>query len=139
MSSTDKAVVFCDGGSRGNPGPSASGVVIKTTKDEKITEFSKYLGVQTNNFAEYTAVILALDWLIEHGYKEADFFLDSQLIVRQLSGQYKVKNVNIKPLYDQVQTRLDKLNTTFEHVYRKDNTEADAMVNQCLDALNLDK
>lgn len=134
MSLTDKAVVFCDGGSRGNPGPSASGVVIKTTKDEKIVEFSKYLGEQTNNFAEYTAVILALDWLIEHDYKEAEFFLDSELVVKQLNGQYKVKHPNLKPLFDQIQSRLTKLSTTFAHVYRKDNTEADAQVNLCLDA-----
>lgn len=128
-----KVKVFCDGGSRGNPGPAASGVVIKTTEDKVLASLCEFYGDQTNNYAEYSAVILALKWLHEQGFTEADFYLDSQLVVRQLSGQYKVKNANLKPLYNQIISLLEGMNTSFTHVYRADNTEADAMVNKCLD------
>ncbi len=133
MNKDTKVRVYCDGGSRGNPGPAASGVVIKTTKNEEIISLSEYLGIQTNNYAEYSAVILALQWLRENKYQNADFYLDSELVVRQLSGQYKVKNEGLKPLFQQIQMLLDGVNTTFTHVYRSDNAEADAMVNECLD------
>ena len=92
----DKVVVYCDGGSRGNPGPSALGVVIKTIKGEIIEEIGEYLGIQTNNYAEYSAVIAAIDKLNELDVKEADFYLDSELAVRQLNGKYKVKNEGLK-------------------------------------------
>lgn len=130
----DKVVVYCDGGSRGNPGPSAAGAVIKTTEGEIIEEIGEYLGEQTNNYAEYSAVVAALKKLRELQIMSADFYLDSQLVVRQINGQYKVKNANIKPLYLQIIGLLEGMNTTFTHVYRADNTEADAMVNQVLDS-----
>ncbi len=130
----DKVVVYCDGGSRGNPGPSALGVVIKTIKGEIIEEIGEYLGIQTNNYAEYSAVIAAIDKLNELDVKEADFYLDSELAVRQLNGQYKVKNEGLKALHSKVLNSIGTMNISFTHVYREDNKEADAMVNQVLDS-----
>lgn len=128
--------VFCDGGSRGNPGPAAAGVVITTREDEVIGEYNQYLGVRTNNYAEYSAVILGLSQLKDS--KElvrADFYLDSELVTRQLNGQYKVKHVDMKPLYTQVQELLSEVSVevSFAHVRRAFNTLADAQVNICLD------
>lgn len=130
----DKVVVFCDGGSRGNPGPAALGVVIKTTKGEILEEIGEYLGIQTNNYAEYSAVITALVKLNAMRVKEADFYLDSELAVRQLNGQYKVKNEGLKLLYSKVLETIGSMNISFTHVYREDNKEADAIVNQVLDS-----
>lgn len=127
--------VFCDGGSRGNPGPSASGVVITTIKGEVLAEYCEYLGIQTNNYAEYSAVLLALRNIEDHHLKgKITFYLDSQLVVRQLNGEYKVKNANIKGLYEQIISQIGNLNISFHHVYREDNKLADAQVNKCLDA-----
>lgn len=130
----DKVIVYCDGGSRGNPGPSALGVVIKTSKGEIIEEIGEYLGIQTNNYAEYSAVIAGLAKLAEMNVKNADFYLDSELAVRQLNGQYKVKNEGLKVLHSKVLNSIGTMNISFTHVYREDNTEADAMVNQVLDS-----
>lgn len=126
--------VNCDGGSRGNPGPSALGVVIATENGQIVEEIGQYLGVQTNNFAEYSAVIAALEKLRELDIYDADFYLDSELIVKQLNGQYRVKNDNIIPLNSRVNKLAEGMNLTFTHVYRKDNKLADAIVNEVLDS-----
>lgn len=131
----DKVKVHCDGGSRGNPGPSALGVVISTIKDEVIEEFGEFLGTQTNNYAEYSAVVAALKKLQELNLYDADFYLDSELIVKQLNGVYKVKNPSMIELNTRVNELSKGMNLTFTHVYRKDNKLADAMVNQVLDSL----
>jgi len=125
--------IFCDGGSRGNPGPSAAGVVFLSTKDEVLGEFNEYFGHQTNNYAEYSAVLLALRNLGEYKEENIEFYLDSQLVVRQLNGEYKVKNANIKPLFLEIKENIIGLNVTFTHVYREDNKLADEQVNICLD------
>lgn len=124
--------VYCDGGSRGNPGPAAAGAVILRGK-EVVAELQDYLGIATNNVAEYSAVILALRKLRALKLTKADFFLDSELVVRQLTGIYKVKNPDMKLLYDQVQKLSIGLDLSFTHVLRVNNKHADAMVNQCLD------
>jgi ribonuclease HI len=92
------------------------------------------LGEQTNNYAEYSAVIKALEKLRDLNILDADFYLDSELIVKQLNGIYKVKHENIKPLNTAVNELLSGMNVTFTHVYRKDNKEADALVNEVLDS-----
>lgn len=132
----DKTIeVYCDGGSRGNPGPAAAGVVIKTTDGKFLGEYSEYLGDdKTNNYAEYWAVILALQKLDELKIAEADFYLDSMLVVQQLNGVYRVKHPDMKLLFAKVQSLVGSKKLTFTHVLRAKNTEADAMVNQCLDA-----
>ena len=131
----DKEIkVFCDGGSRGNPGPSASGVVITTTNGKILAEYCEYLGIQTNNYAEYSAVLLALRNIEQqHLSGKITFYLDSQLVVRQLNGEYKVKHANIKDLHKQIIEKISDLNISFHHVYREDNKLADAQVNKCLD------
>jgi ribonuclease HI len=135
MIEQEEVVVFCDGGSRGNPGPAASGVVIKSTNGKILGEYCEYLGEKTNNFAEYSAVILALQKLHESKIKKADFYLDSLLVVQQLNGNYKVKHPDMKLLFLEVQKLCMGIELTFSHVLRAKNKEADAMVNQCLDAL----
>jgi ribonuclease HI len=131
----EQVVVFCDGGSRGNPGPSALGVVIKTTKGEVISQIGEFLGTQTNNYAEYMAVVRAMEYLKEKSIKSAQFYLDSQLVVRQLNGEYKIKSDNIKHLNQKVNELRADIDVSFEHVYRENNKEADAEVNKVLDSL----
>jgi ribonuclease HI len=131
----DKVLVYCDGGSRGNPGPSALGVVIKTTKGKIIEEIGEFLGEQTNNYAEYMAVVKAMEYIKEKGIKSAEFYLDSQLVVRQLNGEYKIKSDNIKHLNQRVNQLRSDVDVSFEHVYRENNKEADAVVNQVLDSI----
>lgn len=126
--------VHGDGGSRGNPGPAAAAAVLLTASGEIIEKRSEFMGVATNNQAEYLAVELGLQALHELGHTEADFFLDSQLVVRQLNGQYKVKHPDMKLAFDRIQKLKKGLDVTFTHVLRADNTIADTEVNECLDA-----
>lgn len=132
--------IFTDGGSRGNPGPSASGVVI-TTKDDKVLEnFGSYLGVATNNIAEFTALKLALEAAAKYQPKVVRCYMDSELLCRQLNGQYKVKNQGLLPIYTEIKKLAQAYQTTFEHVYRAANKLADAQVNLAIDsALGLKK
>lgn len=141
MGSTEPVItgvvkVFCDGGSRGNPGPAASGVVVTTTKDEVLASYHEYLGIKTNNYAEYSAVILALTKLKEQSIERAEFYLDSELVTKQLNGLYRVKHEDMKPLYARVQQLLGEVGAevSFSHVRREFNKLADAQVNVCLDA-----
>ncbi|MDZ4209967.1 MAG: ribonuclease HI family protein [Candidatus Curtissbacteria bacterium] len=126
--------VYCDGGSRGNPGPAAYGFVVKVGC-KTIKSKGGTLGIATNNFAEYTAVIKALMWLSDNYEREdLNFFLDSQLAASQLSGIYKVKNARIRELV----LKIKSLETSFgqikyTHIPREKNLEADAMVNIALD------
>ncbi len=130
--------IFTDGGSRGNPGPGASAFVV-VNSDKTIATGSKYLGEVTNNTAEYSAVILALDWLLTNFKKltvqNVNFVLDSELVVRQLNGVYKVKNDQIKILFDMVKAKLSNIpcEFTFSSVSRDKNKEADKLVNETLD------
>lgn len=135
-------VVYTDGGSRGNPGNAATGVVIQVD-NVPLFESGEYLGVTTNNVAEYTAVIRALDWLVENKttllYSSGEsirFRLDSQLVVEQLSGRYAVKQPHILELVRRVQQRLISLEISaqFQYIPRKENARADSLVNQALDA-----
>ncbi|MCX6705897.1 MAG: ribonuclease HI family protein [Candidatus Woesebacteria bacterium] len=133
----NKIKVFCDGGSRGNPGKSASAFVVKEG-NKLIYSKAKYLGVQTNNFAEYSAVVLALRWIRESigvPKKEIIFILDSELVVKQINGEYKVKNKKLKEIYLEIINILESFNQTiiFKHVSREKNKMADLLVNQKLD------
>lgn len=128
-------IIYCDGGSRGNPGPAASAFVV-TNNDKLIFKGSKFLGIETNNVAEYTAVSIAVDWLInEKINSEIIFNLDSQLVERQLNGFYKIKNEKLKVLADQIKNKIktSNLNIKFRWGYRSDNTLADDLVNEELD------
>lgn len=129
-------IIYCDGGSRGNPGPAASAYVA-TRHGKVVSKEGKYLGVETNNFAEYSAVIIALDWLLKTKVEEDVIFnLDSQLIERQINGFYKVKSPNLKILFTEVKSKTSKLNCNVKFVwnYRTDNELADNLVNETLDS-----
>jgi ribonuclease HI len=123
-----------DGGSRGNPGPAAYGVVVRDPRGEIVARLKKYIGSNTNNVAEYFGLIAALDYAQNHGIRALRVESDSELMVKQMRGQYKVKSEELKPLFE----RAKKMSQTFEsfrisHVYREQNKEADALVNQALD------
>lgn len=134
----NKFLVHTDGGSRGNPGSAAIGVVIEGTGEKK--EYGEYIGVTTNNEAEYQAVIFALKKLKQligndkAGTSQVVFYMDSELLVKQLNHQYKVKEANIQKLFLEVHNlQLDFEKVEFKHVLRGKNTEADKLVNQVLD------
>ncbi len=124
--------VFTDGASRGNPGHAGAGAIIY--KDSSILDqVSQYLGKKTNNEAEYTAVILAIQKLIDHKEQEATFYCDSQLLVKQLNGQYKVKAPTIIPLFKQIKALTQNMNLKFNWVRREQNSEADVLANRGID------
>lgn len=143
-------IIYCDGGSRGNPGPAASAFVV--TKDDKVFyKEGKYLGIETNNFAEYTAVLLAIEWLgkqqITNHNQQITINLDSQLVERQLNGAYKIKSPKLKTLFDQIKLLItsmkqaslinSKLLIKFQWGFRDKNTLADELVNETLDNVTL--
>lgn len=128
-------VLNCDGGSRGNPGPAAVGVVIRDTQGEVVGEVSQAIGTATNNVAEYEAVIRGLERAIELGADSVDLIGDSELVAKQITGEYKVKHVDMKQLHSRVLELLRGLDDwTVRTVPRAENSEADALVNQALDA-----
>jgi len=126
-----------DGGSRGNPGPAAYGVVIRDPRGEIVARLKKYIGQNTNNVAEYFGLIAALDYAQTHDLRALRVESDSELLVKQMRGQYRVKSGDLRPLFE----RAKKMSQTFEsfridHVYREQNREADALVNQALDEVS---
>jgi ribonuclease HI len=130
-----KLVIHVDGGSRGNPGPAAAGAVLRTQDGTIVDEASRTLGRATNNVAEYQAVLLGLERARELGATEVDLVNDSELIAKQLTGRYKVKHADMKPLHAQTREAL----TGFERwsirsVPRAQNADADRLVNAALDA-----
>ena len=134
-----KIIIHTDGGSRGNPGPAALGVVIESASPKWKKEYGHYLGETTNNVAEYSAVVFALKKAKEilkskASVTDVEVKADSELIVRQMAGIYRVKNPGLKPLFAEIQTLKSHFKSvTFTHVRREKNTEADAMVNIALD------
>jgi ribonuclease HI len=138
VSSLLKLKIFSDGGARGNPGPAASAFVV-FDNGEKIYEESKYLGVATNNIAEYKALLMALRWFEKNKtrYKKhaLHFYLDSQLVVRQLNGRYKIKSPNIKPLVIEIKNIEREIGNLINYtsVPREKNKISDALVNMAID------
>jgi ribonuclease HI len=123
-----------DGGSRGNPGPASYGVVIRDPRSQIVAKLKKYIGRMTNNVAEYYGLIAALDYAQSHGIRALSIESDSELLVKQMRGQYKVKSPELRPLFE----RARKMSQSFEsfridHVYREQNREADALANEALD------
>lgn len=132
--SDDAVVIYSDGGSRGNPGPSAAGYVVLNSAQEVIAEGGEYLGITTNNQAEYQGVRLGLERAIELGYKKVDFKIDSMLVVNQMKGLYKIKNRELWPINERIRTLMTNFDrVTFTHVNRQFNQLADGMVNKTLD------
>jgi ribonuclease HI len=123
-----------DGGSRGNPGPASYGVVIRDPRGEIVAKLKKYIGRMTNNVAEYYGLIAALDYAQAKGVRALRVESDSELLVKQMRGRYKVKSEDLQPLFE----RAKKMSQSFdsfriEHVYREQNREADALANEALD------
>lgn len=132
-------ILFADGGSRGNPGPAASGAVLygiseNGDKGDEIARVGKFLGENTNNFAEYKALIIGLEMALENGITHLSVFLDSELIVKQISKEYKVKNEQLKILFNEVENLLRKFERVeVSHVKRDKNKVADSIANEVLD------
>jgi ribonuclease HI len=123
-----------DGGSRGNPGPASYGVVIRDQRGEVVARLKKYIGRTTNNVAEYYALIAALDYAQSHNVRALRVASDSELLVKQMRGQYKVKSAELRPLHERA-TKMAQAFESFgiEHVYREQNSEADAQANEAMD------
>lgn len=135
MASVDKVVVYVDGGSRGNPGDSACGVYACDAADNRVAAFGRFLGRMTNNEAEYGGLLAALEWARSAGVRELHVRADSQLMVRQMNGQYRVKSANLRPLFEDARRRADQFaRFEIEHVRREDNAEADRLANLAMDA-----
>ena len=126
--------LYCDGASRGNPGPSGAGVVLLDDKGEQILELSRYLDDGTNNEAEYRALVRGLEAAAEIGVRRIEIFLDSELVVKQLSGKYKVRNARLRSLFDQAVSILRQFDDYgIFHVGREQNQQADRLANEAID------
>jgi len=126
-----------DGGSRGNPGPAAYGVVIRNPRGETIARLKKYIGRMTNNVAEYYGLIAALDYAQAHGIRALRVESDSELLVNQMRGRYKVKSADLQPLFERAKKMSQALEFfRIEHVYREQNAEADKLANEALDEVS---
>jgi ribonuclease HI len=131
--------IFTDGGARGNPGPAGVGVVVKQEK-KTIFQASKFIGRATNNVAEYQAMILAFDWLLENkdklSVRRVDFYFDSELLTNQMTGRYRVKAPHLKEIYLQAKRKESLLDCPvfYNSLSREKNSEADGLANQAMDA-----
>ncbi|MBC7512177.1 reverse transcriptase-like protein [Candidatus Saccharibacteria bacterium] len=140
LEDTSHVIIYSDGGSRGNPGPSASGFVILNSRQDVIHQGGMYLGITTNNQAEYHGVRLGLEKALEMGAKTVDFRVDSMLVVNQLNGIYMIKNRELWPINERVKELMLKFDkVTFSHVKREFNQLADGMVNKILNAHELER
>lgn len=138
--STNKIIIYTDGGSRGNPGPSAIGIVIKNENEEILKKYSEFLGVKTNNEAEYEAVIFALKKIKALFGKEKtkkteiNIKMDSELVKKQLSGEYKIEEERLFPYFIKIwNLKMEFRKVEFQHIPREQNKEADKLVNETLD------
>jgi ribonuclease HI len=127
-------IAHSDGGARGNPGPAGYGVVIQDQSGRKVAALSEYLGHQTNNFAEYQGLIAALEYAIQHGPKALKLISDSELLVRQIKGIYKVKNATLQDLHGRAKELIAQLEWfSIGHALREQNQDADRLANEAMD------
>jgi len=130
---TEKVIIYVDGASRGNPGPAAIAAIVQDEKGKPIASLSRRIGTTTNNEAEYRAIIAALQKAVSLGVREVELKSDSELVVKQLNGSYRVKSAGLKSLYQEVkklQSFLERL--TITHISRRQNTKADRLANKAL-------
>ena len=133
-STNDWFTAHCDGGSRGNPGPSGYGAVVENPQGQVVARLNRFLGIQTNNYAEYSGLLAVLQWAIENGARQLRVVSDSELMVKQMKGQYKVKSPGLVPLYQEAKrmaVRLDRFE--MRHTLRGGNKEADRLANEAMD------
>jgi probable phosphoglycerate mutase len=127
-------IAHCDGGARGNPGPAGYGAVLQTESGEVLAELSEFLGIRTNNFAEYSGLLGVLAWAIEHGYQRLRVVSDSELMVKQIQGRYKVNSPDLKPLWTEAHSRIAQLDEfQITHALRHKNKDADRLANTAMD------
>jgi ribonuclease HI len=127
-------IAHIDGGSRGNPGPAGYGAYITDGEGRKLAELSDFLGVQTNNFAEYSGLLAALEYAVEHGYATVKVVSDSELLVKQMKGQYKVRSEALAAIYNEARALVRKLDRfEIRHVLRHLNKDADRLANEAMD------
>ena len=127
-------IAHSDGGARGNPGPAGYGVVIKDETGRTVASLSEYLGHQTNNFAEYQGLIAALEYAIQHGPKALKLISDSELLVRQIKGIYKVKNAVLQDLHGRAKELIAQMEWfSIGHAFREQNQDADRLANEAMD------
>ncbi len=131
---TDFVIAYCDGGSRGNPGPSGYGVVIEDASGRTVAELSEFLGVKTNNFAEYSGLLAALEYALKQGLPRLRVIADSELMVKQMKGQYRVNSPDLRPLWEEAKRRVAGLERfEIQHVLRGKNKGADRLANLAMD------
>jgi ribonuclease HI len=124
----------CDGGSRGNPGPAGYGALVTDAQGRTLAELSQFLGIKTNNFAEYSGLLAVLEWALENGHRRVKVVSDSELMVKQIQGKYKVNSPDLKPLWQEARNRIARLEAfEISHALRHKNKEADALANQAMD------
>ena len=134
MTSGENIVAYCDGGSRGNPGPAGFGVYIQDEKGGVVAELSQYLGKRTNNFAEYSGLLAALEFALANGHQSLRVVSDSELMVKQIKGQYRVNSPELRPLYEEARRRIERLSHfQIQHVLREKNRHADRLANEAMD------
>ncbi len=125
---------YCDGGSRGNPGPAGFGVYIQGDSGKVLGELSEYLGAQTNNYAEYSGLLAAINFALAQGYPRLRVISDSELMVKQMKGQYRVKSPELRPLYERAKRLASQLEAfEIRHVLREKNHHADRLANLAMD------
>lgn len=135
-----KATLHADGGARGNPGPAGIGVVLKDESGEVIAEIAQGIGEATNNVAEYSALIAGLELALEEGVTELEVYMDSELVVSQIKGEWKIKNDRLRTLAVKARSLLDRFpRKSIAHVPREMNSDADKLANQGMDAAMLDR
>lgn len=127
-------IAYTDGGARGNPGPAGFGVYVTDQGGSRVVQLSEYLGHQTNNYAEYSALIAALEWALRNEHRAVQVVSDSELMVKQLRGIYKVRNENLQPLFEKAQRLIAQLEWfEIKHVLREQNQNADRLANEAMD------
>jgi ribonuclease HI len=132
--SADWFTAWCDGGSRGNPGPAGYGAVVQDPQGGTAAQLSRFLGVHTNNYAEYQGLLAVLEWAVGHGVRRLRVISDSELMVKQMKGQYKVASPGLRPLFEEAKRRVAQLERfELKHTLRGGNAEADRLANDAMD------
>lgn len=127
-------MAHCDGGARGNPGPAGYGAVLSGPGGEPLAELSEFLGIRTNNYAEYSGLLAVLDYALQHGHRRLRVVSDSELMVKQIQGKYRVNSPDLKPLWQEAKNRIARLDAfEISHALRHKNKEADRLANQAMD------
>ncbi len=124
----------CDGGARGNPGPAGYGALIQDDQGAVLAELSEFLGIRTNNYAEYSGLLGCLQYALDHGHRRLRVVSDSELMVKQIQGKYKVNSPDLKPLWQEAKNRIAKLEAfEISHALRHKNKDADRLANEAMD------